>query len=57
MPDGTANSPIFTLNVQESVDVPATGDSSQMGLWLGLVLLSFAGLAAGATLWRRNRAS
>lgn len=55
--DGTANSPIFTLNVQESVDVPATGDSSQMGLWLGLVLLSFAGLAACATLWRRNRAS
>ena len=54
--DGTANSPIFTLNVQESVDVPATGDSSQMGLWLGLVLLSFAGLAACATLWRRNRA-
>lgn len=55
--DGTARSPIFTLNVQESVEVPPTGDSSQMGLWLGLALLSFAGLAAGATLWRRKRAS
>lgn len=55
--DGTARSPIFTLNVRESVEVPPTGDSSQMGLWLGLALLSFAGLAAGATLWRRKRAS
>lgn len=55
--DGTARSPIFTLNVQESVEVPPTGDSSQMGLWLGLALLSFAGLAACATLWRRKRAS
>lgn len=55
--DGTANSPIFTLNVQESVEVPPTGDSSQMGLWLGLALLSFAGLAACATLWRWKRAS
>lgn len=55
--DGTARSPIFTLNVQESVEVPPTGDSSQMGLWFGLALLSFAGLAACATLWRRKRAS
>lgn len=55
--DGTARSPIFTLNVQESVEVPPTGDSSQMSLWLGLALLSFAGLAACATLWRRKRAS
>lgn len=55
--DGTARSPIFTLNVREVEEVPPTGDSSQMGLWLGLVLLSFAGLAACATLWRRNRAS
>lgn len=46
-----------TLNVQESVEVPPTGDSSQMGLWFGLALLSFAGLAACATLWRRKRAS
>ena len=45
------------LNVQESVEVPPTGDSSQMGLWFGLALLSFAGLAACATLWRRKRAS
>lgn len=55
--DGTARSPIFTLNVQESVEVPPTGDSSQMGLWFGFALLSFAGLAACATLWRRKRAS
>ena len=55
--DGTARSPIFTLNVREVEEVPPTGDSSQMGLWLGLALLSFAGLAAGATLWRRKRAS
>lgn len=55
--DGTARSPIFTLNVREVEGVPPTGDSSQMGLWLGLALLSFAGLAAGATLWRRKQAS
>ena len=54
---GEMHSPIFTLNVQESVEVPPTGDSSQMGLWFGLALLSFAGLAACATLWRRKRAS
>ena len=54
---GTATSPIFTLDVLEFVDVPTTGDSSQMGLWFGLALLSFAGLAACATLWRRKRAS
>src|SRR5699024_10384730 len=41
---GEMHSPIFTLNVQESVEVPPTGDSSQMGLWFGLALLSFAGL-------------
>ena len=71
---GEMHSPIFTLNVQESVEVPPTGDSSplnvqesvevpptgdssQVGLWFGLALLSFAGLAACATLWRRKRAS
>ncbi len=71
---GEMHSPIFTLNVQESVEVPPTGDSSplnvqesvevpptgdssQIGLWFGLALLSFAGLAACATLWRRKRAS
>ena len=52
---GTATSPIFTLDVLEFVDVPTTGDSSQVGLWLGLAMLSFAGLAACAALWRRKR--
>lgn len=54
---GTATSPIFTLDVLEFVDVPTTGDSSQVGLWLGVATLSFAGLAACAALWRRKRAS
>lgn len=39
------------------INLPATGDSSQMGLWIGLAMLSFAGLATCAALWRRKRIS
>lgn len=52
---GTAISPIFTLNVMKYMDIPATGDSAQTGLWIGYAMLSLAGLAACAALWRRKR--
>lgn len=52
---GTAVSPVFTLNVLEYMGIPATGDSAQTGLWIGFAMVSFAGLAACAALWRRNR--
>lgn len=52
---GTAVSPVFTLNVLEYMGIPATGDSPQAGLWLGFAMVSFAGLAACAALWRRKR--
>lgn len=52
---GTAVSPVFTLNVLEYMGIPATGDSAQAGLWLGFAMVSFAGLAACAALWRRKR--
>lgn len=52
---GTAVSPVFTLNVLEYMGIPATGDSAQAGLWIGFAMVSFAGLAACAALWRRKR--
>lgn len=52
---GTAVSPVFTLNVLEYMGIPATGDSPQAGLWIGFAMVSFAGLAAYAALWRRKR--
>lgn len=52
---GTAVSPVFTLNVLEYMGIPATGDSPQAGLWIGFAMVSFAGLAACAALWRRKR--
>lgn len=52
---GTAVSPVFTLNVLEYMGIPATGDSAQAGLWIGFAMVSFAGLAAYAALWRRKR--
>lgn len=54
---GTVDSPIFTLEVLEPANVPVTGDSAQIGLWIVLALLSFAGLATCAALWRRKRLS
>ena len=41
---GASKSPVFTLKVQEEVDVPQTGDEAQLGLWLALMALSLGGL-------------
>ena len=41
---GESKSPVFTLKVQEEVDVPQTGDEAQLGLWLALMALSLGGL-------------
>lgn len=52
---GTAVSPVFTLNVLEYMGIPATGDSAQAGLWIGLMMIALAGLAACAVLYRKRK--
>lgn len=51
------DSPIFTLNVIPQPDIPATGDNSMPGLWLGVMMLAGAGLAASVVLGRGKRHS
>ncbi len=52
---GSVTSPVFTLNVIMSVEIPATGDGNLPGLWLGIALLAMAGLARNIALGRRKR--
>ena len=52
---GSITSPVFTLNVTEPMDVPATGDSSTPTLWLGILLLAGAALTVNIALYRRKR--
>lgn len=55
---GTDTSPVFTLRVMEQGeldDVPKTGDNSQTGLWIGLMMIALAGLAACAVLYRKRK--
>lgn len=51
---GSATSRTFILHVVEP-NIPATGDNSTPGLWLGLMLLAVAGLAASATASRHRK--
>ena len=39
---GVVDSPVFTLVVLPDVDVPFTGDSAHLALWMTLLLLSAA---------------
>lgn len=52
---GSITSPVFTLNVTEPMDVPATGDSSTPILWLGILLLAGAILTVNTALYRGKR--
>ena len=52
---GSVTSPIFTLQVTEPIDVPATGDNFMPGLWLGIMLMAGAALTVNTVLYRRKR--
>ena len=41
---GTADSPVFTLEIVPPVDVPLTGDNAQLRQWTALLLMSGAGM-------------
>ncbi len=47
-------SKVFTLRVIEEAVVPTTGDGSTPLLWIGLILLSAAGLTASAAVSKRR---
>lgn len=52
---GSVKSPVFTLKVTEPIEIPVTGDSAVPALWLGILLLAGAGLAAILVLRRGRR--
>ncbi len=56
-PDFVQTRIVVTAPDGTGADIPKTGDGSLPGLWLGLLLLAGAGLAASAVLGRRKRDS
>lgn len=45
----------YSDNIPDTGGNPDTGDSSNVGVWTGLMLLSVAGLAACAAIWIRRK--
>ena len=52
---GNAESPVFLLQVLEKIEVPETGDESNIALWTALAILSFAGLTIITMNGRRSK--
>ena len=52
---GNAESPVFLLQVLEKIEVPETGDESNIALWTALMLLSIAGLTIITMNGRRSK--
>ena len=52
---GNAESPVFLLQVLEKIEVPETGDESNIALWAALAILSFAGLTIITMNGRRSK--
>lgn len=52
---GSVTSDPVTLHVVESAVIPTTGDTAHPGLWLGIGLFAFAGLAVIALVFRIRR--
>ena len=48
-------SSVFLLQVLEKIEVPETGDESNIALWITLTLLSFAGLTVITMNGRRSK--
>ena len=52
---GDTESPVFLLQVLEKIEVPETGDESNIALWTALAILSFAGLTIITMNGRRSK--